>query len=161
MRSATFRIGTITTVDSPAASNTCASVQTVRGHRGQTGVKDDDVHPVFEQLLRTRRARVQAHFGHRFGLVAGERVVEVGDAADGAALGQLVQAVDGIDDVQVRREAGAVEVRAHVTQLQVARTVRDGLEVDVRDRERIGSLAVQRRAGDDRDARVRKGRRRA
>ena len=39
MRSATFRIGTITTVDSPAASNTCASVQTVRGHRGQTGVR--------------------------------------------------------------------------------------------------------------------------
>ena len=31
--------GRSATVDSPAASNTCASVQTVRGHRGQTGVR--------------------------------------------------------------------------------------------------------------------------
>jgi hypothetical protein len=79
------------------------------------------------------------------------------DAADHAAVDQLVQAVDGVHDVDVAREAGAVEVRAQVTELQVAGLIGDRLEVEVLGLPGGATLAYERGARDDGDLGVAQG----
>ena len=57
----------------------------------------------------------------------------IGDAADHTLIGELLQAVTRIDDVQVGAEVGAIKVRVYMAEFQIAGVVRESLEVEIRE----------------------------
>ena len=67
--------------------------------KGSDRCQEDDVHFIFEQLLGTCGAGIQAQLGHCIWLIPRKRVMEVRRATDGIALDKFGQAIDRIDDI--------------------------------------------------------------
>ena len=141
------------TVAMPAASKMWASVLTVRVQRGQTGVREDDVHLVLLEEPSRGRAAVHAN-GGEVELVAGEGEMHIGHLADGAVLGHLFEPVDGEHDVEVGGDAAGIEVGAPMPHYDVAPVSMQHAIAGVDREEVVVILVMQRGGGDQRNFRL-------
>ena len=136
-----------TTVDSPAASNTWASTLTVRVQSGQTGVSST-----------TSTASANSSAAHA-GPVSSRTSLTVSGWLPAKAkwrgatspitpsVGQLLQAVDRVDHVQVELEPRVVEVRAPVAEHQIPVFSAVGPEARVVGAEAVVADPMQRGRG--------------
>ena len=143
-----------TTVAIPAASNTWASTLTVRVHSGQTGVKITTSTPSARKAAAAAGPVSSRIVDDVVGLVAGERDVPRSDGADDTALGEFLEAIDRVHDVEVHRHGRVVEVRAPVAHHEVTTFSVDQPVAGVARSEAVVTRRVQRRRGDDGDGRV-------
>jgi hypothetical protein len=84
-----------------------------RAH-GSCAREQHDIHIFIEHFLGALWTRIEADFCNAVGLIASKRVMLLRYLSDDAAFYEFVQAIDGIDNIDVGRETTTVEIDAMV-----------------------------------------------